>query len=292
MKSKYLIIGLLLPLLLMAGDNANLFDERFPSARAIGMGGAQAAISGDVWSAYYNPAGLVRLDNPYNIGAAYYKPFGASFFDAVFGSFAMELPGKWGALSLTYQKFGVEYEGTDLSNESTFGLSHGFYLLDDIHTSLSFGYSLKGYYWDLASSVSGVDLGSQAIFAVDIAMQANLYRRTWIGFYALNINNPKVGNTNQIDLPRRFVIGLGYQPYSGVTTTLDFNQVDGEEMQLMAGIEYMLFDELAMRLGVASEPNIFTAGLGINVYNFDFDYAFKSHPVLDSTHYFTLSYGF
>jgi hypothetical protein len=58
------------------------------------------------------------------------------------------------------------------------------------------------------------------------------------------------------------------------------------------GVEYFVVDELALRFGVASEPNIFTAGLGLNIYGINFDYAFKSHPVLDNTHYFTLAYGF
>jgi hypothetical protein len=281
-----------LPLWLSAGENASLFDNRFPSARASGMGGAQTAVAGDVWAAYYNPAGLVLLDNNYNFGAAYYKPYNGDFFDAVFGSFAMKLPEKFGALSVTYQKFGVEYEGTELSNESTFGISHGFYLLKDIHTSLSFGYSLKGYYWGLGQSVSGIELGSQTVFGMDIAMQANLYRRTWIGFYALNINNPKIGTDKEVDLPRRFVVGIGYEPYAGVTTSIDFNQVDGEDMQIFGGLEYQVLDELALRFGLATNPNIFTAGLGINYNGFRFDYAFKSHPVLDVTHYFTLSYGF
>ena len=125
--------------------------------------------------------------------------------------------------SLFFQNFGVKYEGSDMSQESTFGFSHGFYLLKDMNSSLSFGYTIKGYYWELAQSVDGLDLGSQMVFGVDIAMQANIYRRTWIGFYALNLNNPKIGEYEKYDLPRRFVVGLGYQPFSGVTTTLDFS---------------------------------------------------------------------
>ncbi len=292
MKQLWILSALMLPMMLYGGENAGLFDNRFPSARANGMGGAQAAIAADVWAAYYNPAGLVWLEKDYNFGAAYYKPYSENFFDAVFGSFAMKLPGKFGSLSVTYQKFGVEYEGTELSNESTFGLSHGFYLLNDIHTSLSFGYSLKAYYWSLGQSISGVELGSQTVMGVDLAMQANIYRRTWIGFYALNVNNPKIGTAKEVDLPRRFVIGVGYQPYAGVTTTIDFNQVDGEDMQIFGGLEYQIIDELALRLGLGTNPNTFTAGLGINYHHFHFDYAFKSHPELNMTHYFTLSYGF
>lgn len=292
MKIRKLIFLAIFPLVIWAQGYAGLFDDRFPSARATAMGGAQTAIANDVWAGFYNPAGLVRLEEEYNLGGSYYKPFGASFFQAIFGSYAMKLPMDLGSASVYFQNFGVNYENSDLSQESIVGFSHGFYLLNDIHTSLSMGYSLKGYYWRLGSSLDGVDLGSQMVFGLDLAMQANIYRRTWIGFYALNINNPKIGEINKYDLPRRFTIGLGYQPFAGVTTTIDFNQVDGEELQTMMGVEYFLVDELALRFGVASEPNIFTAGLGLNIYGINFDYAFKSHPVLDNTHYFTLAYGF
>jgi len=74
---------------------AGLFDDRYPSAQGLGMGGALVSITNDVWAGYYNPAGLAQFEN-FEIATAYTMPFGYSFFTNVFGSIGMQLPDELG----------------------------------------------------------------------------------------------------------------------------------------------------------------------------------------------------
>jgi hypothetical protein len=276
--------------------HAGLFDDRYPSPKATAMGGAGIAANGDVWASYYNPANLSGVDR-IEVGTSYLRLFNLSFFKNFFGAAAYPLPQKYGTISLSAQYFGTEYTvdntSYNLSGEYTFAMSHGFYLLKDIHSSLALGYSLKAYHWNLGESKEFGDLGSATIFGIDVGLQASIYSRTYLGVYFLNINSPQVGAFTKHDLPQRIVIGIAYQPYDGVTTSLDFNRLIGVgDMQLLGGAEFNVFQNLFLRFGGTTNPNRFSAGLGIQYAQFKIDYALLTHNELGETHQFGLIVGF
>ncbi|MBN2365550.1 MAG: hypothetical protein EH225_06115 [Calditrichaeota bacterium] len=286
------VVFLLLLQMCCSQLSAGLFDDRFPSARATAMGGAGAAVANGVWASYYNPAGLSEVYRPV-VGTSYLRLFNVSFFSNFFGATAYPLPGKYGTASLSFEYFGVNYKDKNLSGEYTLSFSHGFYLLKDIHSSLAAGYSLKMYHWSLGESQQLGDLGSASTFGVDVGLMASIYTRTYLGVYFMNINSPAIGEFTRHDLPQRVVVGLAYQPYDGVTTTLDFNRTIGMgEMQLWGGAEFTVFPNLDLRFGATTNPNRFTAGLGVNVAQFHLDYAIMTHSELGETHEVGLNYEF
>jgi hypothetical protein len=287
-KNLILIFIALMTLHLFAG----LFDDRFPDPKVTAMGGAGTAVTNDVWAPYYNPANLGSMDR-IEIGTSYLRLFNLSFFKNFFGAVAYPLPQKYGTASFSVQYFGVEYKGENLNGEYTFALSHGFYLLRDIHSSLAAGYSFKAYHWDLGESLQFGDLGSSTTLGIDVGLQASIYSRTYLGVYFLNINAPQVGAITKHDLPQRVVIGLAYQPYDGVTTSLDFNRLIGaEDMQLLGGAEFNVFRYLFLRFGGTTNPSRFSAGLGIEYAQFQIDYALMTHNELGETHQFGLIVSF
>jgi hypothetical protein len=285
-KSFSSILLLLVVVCLQQSAQGGLFDDRYPSARATAMGGSGAAVANDIWAAYYNPAGLAQLDR-ISVGTSYLRLFNVSFFSNFFGAVTYPLPGKYGSTSLNFQYFGVNYKDENLSGEYTLSFSHGFYLLKDIHSSLSFGYSLKAYHWTLGESLEWGDLGSATTLGVDVGLLASIYTRTFLGVYFLNINSPQIGAYTKHDLPQRIVVGLSYQPYDGVTTALDFNRTIGRgEMQLWGGAEFNIFSSLDVRFGATTNPNRFSAGLGLHIAQFLVDYALLTHSELGETHQF------
>jgi hypothetical protein len=284
---KYVLIILLA---WVVNSQAGIFDERYPSARATAMSGSIVSIAHDVWAPYYNPAGLAHVERS-AIGASYQMPYNLSFFNNYFISAVTPVPwGNYGTLAVSFQKFGVHYQGTDMSSEYTFSLSHGFSLMQDIHSSLGVGYNLKYYHWSLGESVGGIELGSGSTFGVDLGVQGSLYSRTFIGLYFLNINTPKIGAIRKHDLPQRIVAGIGYTPIDNMATTIAINKTIGKESQVEAGFEFYVIPMLALRLGVSTAPNRFSGGFGFNYENIHFDYAIRTHPVLSETHQFGLSY--
>ncbi len=292
MKSGYRMRFKLLIILLLSAltfSRAGVFDSRYPSARATAMSEAFVAAANDVWASYYNPAGLAQVDK-FQFASAFQRPFGRTFFSNSFFAAAMPLPGKYGSASLVFESYGVKYQGVDLSSEYTATFSHGFYLLNDIHSSLSFGYNLRYYHWSLANSVGGLDLGSAGAFGLDLGLQASLYQRTYVGVYVCNVNAPTLGVETKHDLPQRITAGAAYRPVTGLITSISFDKTLGYDMQIHGGFEFLPVEWLALRLGAGTDPNRFSAGIGLNYFGFSFDYSFISHPVLPETHKFGLIY--
>jgi len=286
MRFKLTMIFLLLMLTFL---RAGVFDSRYPSARATGMSEAYTAAANDVWASYYNPAGLSQVDK-FQFASALQRPFGQTFFSNSFFAAAMPLPEGYGSASLTFEAYGVKYQGVNISSENTATLSHGFYLLNDIHSSLAFGYNLRYYHWSLAKSVGGLDLGSAGTFGLDFGLQAALYHRTYAGIYVYNVNAPSLGAETKHDLPQRVAAGAAYKPVTGLLTSITFDKTLGYDMQILGGFEFVPVKWLALRLGAGTDPNSFSAGIGLNYLGFHIDYSFHSHPVLPETHKFGLIY--
>lgn len=75
-------------------------------ARALAMGGAQAASTADAYSVYWNPAGLVRMANDAELGLMHAEYF-AGIFQYDHGSFGLKLKDKKRAVGLSFTRFGA-----------------------------------------------------------------------------------------------------------------------------------------------------------------------------------------
>ncbi|MCB0286554.1 MAG: hypothetical protein R3C26_08575 [Calditrichia bacterium] len=291
MAKKWLIALFCSAFLMNATAHAGLFDDRFPSPKLNAMGGAGVAINSGIWAGYYNPAALSQVSR-IGVGSSYQRIFNTPFLNNFFGAAAYPISPKYGTIGVNIEYFGVDYEGENLTGEYALRLSHGFDLLRDINSSLSFGYSLKFQYLTYGESVGGQELGNANVIGLDVGFQASVYSRTFVGVYFLNLNAPQVGSESPRDLPQRIVAGIAYQPYDGVTTTLDINRsLDANQNEVWGGAEFRVFDMLDLRFGGTTNPNRFTAGLGINFKQFSIDYALKTHSELGETHVFGILYG-
>ncbi len=266
-----------------------VFSGRYPSARAMGMSDAYVAIANDVWAPYYNPAGLADL-NRFQFATALQRPFNQTFLSNAFLGAALPLPGKYGTVGVTVETYGVKYQGYQLSNETTATFSHGFFLLNDVHSTLSVGYNVKYYYWQLGHSVGGLNLGSAGAFGLDLGLQASLYQRTYAGVYVYNINTPTMGAETAYDLPVRVAAGFAYRPLTGLVTAISLDKTIGYDTEVKGGIEFFPVKWLAFRGGASTNPNRFSLGFGLNYHGFFFDYSFQNHPVLPETHKISLMY--
>ncbi len=275
------ILSLLLATPLLAGG---VFTDRYPSARFAAMGGSGIAVSNDVWAPFYNPAGLSRLQN-WEVGSAYSRMFSARFISNIFGAAALPLSSRYGTIGVGIEYFGVNYNGQNISGETTARISHGFYLLKDIHSSLAVGYSLNIYHWSLGNSPTLGNLGSATTLGLDVGLLATVYGRTSIGVTITNVNTPQVGALTPVDLPQRVIAGIAYEPYEGVVTSVDLNrQIGSDETQMWAGGEISPTSFLKIRLGATRNPNRFTAGFGIHYRYFQLDYALITHSELGQSH--------
>lgn len=281
MKKSLYILSLLLILSLPL---FSIFDDYEPSVRARAMSGAYIAVSDNYEGVFYNPAGIALAQN--SVGSSVANLYGNSFSKLT--SFAANYnTNKFGTISLAYESYGVEYEDVNLSSEKTFTLGHAICLNKDVNSELYLGYTANLY------NLEYDELGSQSTFGFNAGVIAILHSRTKIGFTVQNLNNPKIGEDNEHEIPQRLVAGIAYVPYQGVTTAFDIKKTWNGDSEYHAGAEVEIHPMLTFRAGVRNNPSKYSLGVGLKPYlGLNFDYAYEMHAVLNPTHHFGLSYQF
>lgn len=273
-----------------AAHAEGVFDNLILSPRARAMGGAFVAVSDDETAIFTNPAGLADQTS-IGVYGSYVDLFGYPYFDL--GSLSAVMPTSYGTVGFGARMLKVEHNEVDLEKEYTISLGQGFTLMQDVHSSLAFGYaaSLYGLAFE-APSVSGEDLGSANAVGFDVGVLGTLRGRTRFGFFMKNINNPKMGETDTEDLPRWFTAGVAYSPYGGVTTSLEVQKQDDEDVRTCFGVESEVTDFLKVRAGLQNNPNRVSAGFGANWQAIRIDYSYTSHATLPGSHHFGLGVAF
>ena len=287
---------LLLVLLMIGSLGAQVFTDSWPGAAAgAGSGGAQVAVNQSMWAHSYNPAGLAFVDKVGG-GFAFNNPGSYGFASLSMFTASLPINEKFGTVSLHGDMLRVKNGETVLSSENALGVTHAFHLLKDLRSSFSVGYSLNLLLVDYGQSAGmsgdgsdGIDLGSVAGLGVDLGIQASLRDRAWMGVAVENINAPNLGSSEaEAQAPRKFVAGLGYMPYYGLTTSFEVEKVMGMDAQYRMGLDYAIMEWFSIRAGVSTYPSQLTFGFGVKQSFFKVDYAYVSHPVLGGTHFFTV----
>lgn len=275
---------------------AQVFTDSWAgTAAGAGAGGAQVAVNQSMWAHSYNPAGLAFVDK-IGGGFAYNNPGFYGFASQSMFTATLPINAKFGAVSLHGDMLQVKNGDNILSSENALGVTHAFHLLKDLRSSLSVGYSLNLLLVDYGQSAGpsgdgsdGIDLGSMAGFGLDLGLQASLRDRAWMGVAVENINAPKLGSSeSESEAPRKFVAGLGYMPYYGLTTSFEVEKVLGSDAQYRMGLDYAITEWFNVRAGVSTYPSQLTFGFGVKQSFFKVDYAYVSHPILNGTHFFTV----
>jgi hypothetical protein len=282
--------NILLIIIILFAVNAFASFEHFePSPRARAMGGTFYANGNDAYSTLYNPAGLAQSEQGFAI--SYVDRYGYGFSEITTVAMNMNLPRKFGSVGFSMLSHNVEYNNVNLTSETTYALAHGFTLMEDLHSSLRFGYTANIYYL----SFSG--MGDEVTYGLNLGAQATLHQRTKIGFAITNINNPNVGKDNNHDLPQKLSVGMSYEPYEKVLTSLEFKQTLGDDTlesgtEIHAGTEFQILKPLALRFGISNLPVSYSMGASFTLFNMVIDYAFSTHATLASTHHFGLGYRY
>ena len=267
-----------------------VFDNLILSPRARAMGGAFVAVSDDETAIFTNPAGLADQASVSFYGS-YVDLFGYDYFKL--GSVSAVIPTNYGTVGFGARMFTVEQGDVDLEKEYTISLGQGFTLMKDVHSSVAFGYAANLYGLSFeAQSVSGEDLGSANAVGFDVGVLGTLRGRTRFGFFMKNINNPKMGKTDTEDLPQWFTAGVAYDPYGGVTTSLEMQKQDDEDVRTCFGVEAEVNDYVTVRAGLQNHPNRVSAGFGAKWQAVRIDYSSTSQAVRPGSHHIGLGVAF
>ena len=312
------------------GTNAAAFLEIGVGARAMGMGGAYVSVANDPTALYYNPAGIVWMDN-IQLELMHNEWLVGTNFDFI--GFTMPLS-FWNSsigISLTMLDFGEQAVRTETRPEGT-GETYGardYSVSFTFATALTetFSFGLTGKYinqkiWNASGGAPALDIGVFYTTPVDglrlgmsIANFGGNLRITGRDLDSTvdpdpdNENIDRVPVTLQTDsypLPLMFRAGISYTfdwgALGSFMVTSDLLHPSNATESINAGVEYGYAGIFFLRAGYENSfeqdaVNGLTLGGGIDYvkpgnFGFRLDYAYSDWGILQDVHRFSLGLVF
>ncbi|MCB0730952.1 MAG: PorV/PorQ family protein [Ignavibacteriae bacterium] len=298
-----------------------------PGARALGMGSAYVGVSDDIYSSYYNPAGITRADGVSQVAFNHSNWLADVDYDYAAGSINVD---GLGTIFATFSSLRVPEDDVRTidsplgdgrtwdANSLVIGVGYARSLTD----RFSIGFHLKYVQesiWNVSASGIALDVGTYYITPFnDLVIGAsvsNFGTKMQLAGRDLQINvdpenEPESGpnnipaqySTEKNDLPLNFRVGLAMDVvntrYFRLKTALDAVHPNDNKEYINAGAEFSYNEMIFLRGGYKalflpnSEQGL-TLGVGINYditpgLEFTFNYAYGDYGRLNSIQYFDI----
>lgn len=284
-----------------AGTSGAQFLKIGVGGRASSLGEAYAGVGGDVFSMYWNPAGLASLDR---VDVAFQR--NNSFVDIDQNFFAVAVPnkstdGSWG-LGINYLDAGDQTRTTEDGAGNLVSANAGRFSASDLAVMASYArpYS-ENLVWGLAAKYIEQKLEDEkaSSWALDfgIIWKPKKHPDWNVGLAVQNVG-PDIRFINQKDaLPLNFKFGVARWFRAGrVLWVADINLPRDNDTRLNTGIEYWVMDVLAARVGYSGAlddaDDGLTLGVGFRYNDLRVDYAFLPFGDLGDAHRISAGYSF
>jgi len=239
-------------------------------ARGAAMGYATSTLS-DEWSIFNNPAGLALLRQK-SVAVAY------EMFPALPGAnrigAALNLPLQAGSVSGGLFRFGDE-----LYNEQLLSIGYGHQIGN---TALGLRVSYIQYRTAGFETRQSVGITAGGI--------TQLLPTLWVGAYAINLNMPKIGETQE-KIPTMLLAGLRYQPTERAILVTEIEKDVERDLIWKTGVEYQVHKKVYARTGLWVNPSAAFLGIGFMPYRLKVDYSLHHSWELGTRHSLAVAYS-
>jgi len=280
------------------GTTAATFLKINAGARAIGMAGAFAAMENDIYSIYYNPAGVARI---IGTGAAAFNHANwLADMSYDFAALALNL-GDIGSIALSLTSFSVPEEKVRTfenpegdgrywdASSLAIGLSYARNLTDNFSIGFNFKY-IRDQVWDMTASSFAIDAGTMYTtpfnglrIGASISNFGNKMKLEGRNtYFNVDPNNNQNSGPNNIpaeyrlayyDIPLSFRVGLAMEVIKSqlftLTTSVDAVHPNDNTEYLNLGLEFNFNNTFYARTGYKSlflrdSEQSYTFGFGLN----------------------------
>ena len=292
-------------------------------ARAAGMATSFVAVSNDITALYWNPAGIVWLENNAAI-VSHNKWIADTNYEFIAYAHSFNQQNAIGFF-MSYLSFG-EIEQTTIRNPSGTGVKFFSYdlavggsysrrLIEDFAIGVT-GKYIREQIWDMASTTFAFDIG--ALFSPGFkplhfgVSLSNFGKDAQFNGVNLDQNLDLFPDQDPIDvrfqttpypIPLIFRFGFAYDFFTGeeklVTLSVEGRHLTDTEQKVNFGLEYHIFEGIALRTGFRAndDEGYYAAGFGINksignAVNAQIDYAFQDVGRLLNSHRLSLIFEF
>jgi hypothetical protein len=220
------------------------FAQDHPGASVAALGGA-GSVSQDVWSAFYNQAGLTHIKS-FEAGAFFQSRFAMK--ELAYKGAAAALPTGNGVLALSYKSFGYSAFTSDKT-----GLAY----------AMPFGEKLSaGVQIDYYSVRIAEGYGNRRAVGVSAGFQFKLTTKFLLAGAVENPNRSKLSNYNDERIPSLIRFGGAYTFSDKLKFIGEVRKPSNNRPQTAGGIEYKTNDSFILRAGFNSFPASSTFGFG------------------------------
>lgn len=294
-------------------------------ARAESMGGAIIALTDDPSSIFWNPAGLVKINN-FGAHFSYMNWFDLFDFNAASLVYNSGDAGTFGASMIVFSTNKMEittekepngtgryFDAVDIS----LGLSYSKYLTDRFNVGITVKY-VNQRIWNEDASGLAFDIGTQykldfqnltiamamTNFGADMRFDGPdldfIYRKD--NNFPLSRLIPSRLITEDFPLPLNFQVGIGFDivefEFVKIIGAIDVTHPNDNKERAHVGTELSFFDRFFIRGGYKYnyDDQDFTFGAGANVIfgsnSINFDYSYSLFNILPNVHRFSLNIYF
>lgn len=266
----YLIISLLafcfLPhWALSGGDNSPV------GAPATAMGGIGIAFS-DVFAAHNNQAALAFIESN-SIGIYTERRFSGANLLRFNASAALKT--KAGVFGLDLNYFGIS-----AYNEQKVGISYARMLADRFSIAIQLDYL----------GINIEEFGSKAFATFEVGLFYGLTQDLSMAAHIYNPLRAQISEFEDDRTPAIMKLGLQYEPSEKVRVGLELEKDIDFDPVWRSGIEYQISDPVFLRAGYASNPDLFSAGVGFSWSQLQLDLAANWHQQLGVSPQLSLAY--
>lgn len=284
------------------GTTAYSFLKIDVSARSTAMGGAFVGLSDDQSALYFNPAGLIQIENK-----SFFTTYNNYLSDVQSGFLGYVHPYSENTrlgVSVHYFNYGsMSKRGNQNEDLGTFGASDfaiGLSWVKSINSQFSLGATGKFIY-------EGIENFSSDALALDLGIiHISKDERTRFGLVGQNVGVQLKGFTksHKDDLPTAVKVGMSHHVRElPLIVALDIAKPFDNDIFFNLGGEFTALEPLYLRLGWSSfgknfktdsdKDNLagFAAGFGVTWKVYRFDYAFSSYADLGGVHKISVSGG-
>lgn len=331
MKKYIILIVLLITAQFSFAQNPNLgasgaqFLQIPIGARAEAMGGAIIGLSDDASSVFWNPAGIVKVNNfqAFFSYIDWFNMFDVNAASIVYnagdaGSFAASMIAfSTGKMEITTE---TEPNGTGRffdAGDFALGISYARYLTDRFNVGISVKY-VSQRIWNETASGFAFDIGTQYLLDfqnLTIAMSMTnfggdmkydgpdldfTYRKD--DNFPVSRLTPSRLTTEEYPMPLNFQVGIGFDVFNAsfvkMKGAIDVTHPNDNQERAHFGTEFSFFDRIFVRGGykLNYDDQSFAFGAGANLLwsgnAIYFDYAYSIYDILPSVHRISLRLSF